>query len=170
MPTTHQSDILILGSGIAGLFFALHAAELGQVTIITKKERAASNTNYAQGGIAAVIEADDSFQEHIRDTLVAGAGLCNEEAVTILVTEGPDRIRDLIKIGARFTMNAGGRLDLGREGGHSRHRIVHAADLTGREIERALLDAVAANPNIRLMEHYSAVELITEHCAMPSTT
>jgi len=163
MPTIYSSDFLVLGSGIAGLSFALNASRLGSVIILTKKERAESNTNYAQGGIAAVIESEDSFQEHIHDTLVAGAGLCDEEAVRILVSEGPERIRELIELGTHFTRNADGTLDLGREGGHSRNRIVHAADLTGREVERALLDAVAARPNIRLLEHFSAVELITEH-------
>lgn len=160
---THESDFLILGSGIAGLTFALEASRLGSVTILTKKERAESNTNYAQGGIAAVIEPEDSFEDHIRDTLVAGAGLCDEDAVRVLVTEGPDRIRELIAIGTEFTRSDHGELDLGREGGHSRNRIVHAADLTGREVERALLQAVAERENIRLIEHYTAIELITEH-------
>ncbi len=159
----YESDFLVLGSGIAGLSFALKAARLGSVTILTKKDRAESNTNYAQGGIAAVVEPDDSVENHLRDTLVAGAELCNEEAVSVLVREGPERVRELMEIGARFTRTADGSLDLGREGGHSHNRIVHAADLTGREIERALLDAVAANPNITMHEHFSAVELITEH-------
>ncbi len=157
------SDVLVLGSGIAGLTFALKAAELGSVTIITKKERAESNTNYAQGGIAAVIEPSDSYDEHIRDTLVAGAGLCDAEAVRALVMEGPERIQELVDLGARFTRRSDGSLDLGREGGHSRNRIVHAADLTGREIERALLQAVADHPNIELIEYLSAIELVTEH-------
>lgn len=163
MPATHTSDFLVLGSGIAGLSFALKAAELGSVTIITKKERAESNTNYAQGGIAAVMRDDDSVENHIRDTLVAGAGLCREEAVRVLTTEGPVRVQELMDLGAEFTRRASGELDLGREGGHSHHRIVHAADLTGREVERALLDAVAANGNITLLEHFAAIELVTEH-------
>ncbi len=157
------SDVLVLGSGIAGLTFALKAAELGSVTILTKKERAESNTNYAQGGIAAVVEPDDNYENHIRDTLVAGAGLCDEEAVRALVTEGPERVRELMELGARFTLRPDGSLDLGREGGHSHNRIIHAADLTGREIERALLQAVADHPNIQLIEYLSAIELITEH-------
>ncbi len=163
MATTQHSDFLILGSGIAGLSFALKAAELGSVTILTKKERAESNTNYAQGGIAAVVEPTDSFEAHVHDTLIAGAGLCDEDAVRVLVEEGPDRIRELIELGTEFTRNSSGTLDLGREGGHGHHRIVHAADLTGREVERALLQAVAAHPNITMIEHYSAVELLTEH-------
>lgn len=158
-----RTDFLVLGTGIAGLTFALRAARLGSVTIITKKERAESNTNYAQGGIAAVMGEDDSFERHVDDTLVAGAGLCNREAVEAIVREGPDRIRELVDLGTAFTLNIEGELDLGREGGHSRHRIVHAADLTGREVERALLAAVAANDNIQVIEHVAAVELITEH-------
>ncbi|MEP7218398.1 MAG: L-aspartate oxidase [Bacteroidota bacterium] len=163
MSPTHESDFLILGSGIAGLTFALKASLLGSVTIITKKERAESNTNYAQGGIAAVVEPTDTFEAHIADTLIAGAGLCNEAAVRTLVLEGPDRIRELIELGADFTRSAEGKLDLGREGGHGHNRIVHAADLTGREVERALLQGVADRGNITLLEHYSAIELITEH-------
>jgi len=157
------TDILVLGSGIAGLTFALRVARLGNVTVITKKERADSNTNWAQGGIAAVTEAEDSIESHIEDTLVAGAGLCNREAVRVLVTEGPERVRELMELGANFTRRSNGELDLGREGGHSRNRILHAADLTGREVERALLAAVAAHPNITLIEHLAAIELITEH-------
>lgn len=157
------SDFLVLGSGIAGLTFALRAAQLGTVVVVTKKERAESSTNYAQGGIAAVMGPDDSFDRHIEDTLIAGAGLCNRDAVEAVVREGPERIRELIELGAAFTRNGSGDLDLGREGGHSRNRIIHAADLTGREVERALLAAVAANDNIRVIEHVAAVELITEH-------
>ncbi len=160
---THESDFLVLGSGIAGLTFALKASRLGSVTIITKKERADSNTNYAQGGIAAVVEEGDSVENHLQDTLIAGAGLCDENAVRVLVNEGPERVRELMALGAQFTRRADGSLDLGREGGHSHHRIVHAADLTGREIERALLAAVASSPNIRLLEYFCAIELITEH-------
>jgi len=163
MSSVRESDFLILGSGIAGLTFALKAARLGTVTIITKKERADSNTNYAQGGIAAVIEPEDTFEGHIQDTLIAGAGLCDPEAVRVLVTEGPDRIRELIELGAAFTRDQQGELDLGREGGHGHNRIVHAADLTGREVERALLQAVAREERITMIEHFSAIELITEH-------
>lgn len=160
---TDATDFLVLGSGIAGLTFALKAADLGSVTVITKKERAESNTNYAQGGIAAVMDANDTLEGHVSDTLIAGAGLCDQEAVRILVAEGPQRVRELMGLGAEFTRSPSGALDLGREGGHSRHRIVHAADLTGREVERALLHAVASHHNIRLIEHVAAVELITEH-------
>ena len=134
-------DFLVIGSGVAGLWYALGVAEYGSVAIITKKERAESNTNYAQGGIAGVMDAHDSYQSHIDDTLVAGAGLCDREVVEIVVTEGPERIRELIELGASFTRRDG-HLHLGREGGHSAHRIVHAADATGREVERALLASI----------------------------
>ncbi|MBC8042474.1 MAG: L-aspartate oxidase [Rhizobacter sp.] len=157
-----KTDFLIIGSGIAGLSFALKAAEKGSVVIITKKERSDSNTNWAQGGIAAVVDPNDTFGSHIADTLDAGAGLCNLAAVEVLVHEGPDRVRELIALGANFTTDHG-ELALGREGGHSVNRIVHAADLTGHEVERALLAKVAANPGITLLEHHLSVELITEH-------
>jgi L-aspartate oxidase len=157
-----QTDFLVIGSGIAGLSFALEVAEFGTVAIVTKKEKAESNTNYAQGGIASVIALDDTFESHVADTLNAGAGLCHRDAVEVLVREGPDRIKDLIELGTRFTMK-GNQLDLGREGGHSKNRIVHAKDLTGREVERALLEQVSQHPNISLYEHHVAIDLITEH-------
>jgi L-aspartate oxidase len=157
---SRQTDILVIGSGIAGLTFALKAAEHGDVCVVTKKERAVSSTNYAQGGIAAVMAGDDSPELHVRDTLVAGAGLCHLRAVEDLVAEGPARVRDLIDWGVRFSRNAAG-LSLGREGGHSRRRIVHAADLTGREIESALLQAISEHPRIALVEDLHAVDLLT---------
>jgi L-aspartate oxidase len=157
-----QSEFLVIGSGIAGLSFALRAAETGSVAIVTKKAKAESTTNYAQGGIASVIAPDDSFEAHIRDTLIAGAGLCHKDAVEVLVKEGPARIDELIQIGVEFTMR-NGRLDLGREGGHSMNRIVHARDLTGKEIERALLVNVMEHPNIRMFENHIAIDLVTEH-------
>lgn len=159
---THRFDFLVIGSGIAGLTYALKVAHEGRVAIITKKEKAESNTNYAQGGVAAVMSKVDSFDLHLKDTLSAGVGLCHRDSVEIMVREGPDRLRDLIALGARFTMHDGA-LDLGREGGHTVNRIVHASDLTGREIERALLNAVGSNPNITMFENHVAVELITEH-------
>lgn len=160
---THRFDFLVLGSGIAGLFYALKVARLGSVGVITKKERAESNTNYAQGGIAAVMSRLDSFELHIQDTLATGAGLCHRDAVEILVREGPDRLRELANLGVEFTRKETGELDLGREGGHSVNRIVHAKDLTGREIERALVAQVAAHPNIHVFENHVAIELVTEH-------
>ena len=151
-----QFDYLVLGSGLAGLSFALKVAPHGRVAIITKKDRAESNTNYAQGGIAAVTSKEDSFELHVRDTLEAGAGLCKEAAVRAIIEGGPARIAELIELGMHFTereipLSHGAReLDLGREGGHSKRRILHAKDITGREIERALLAAVAEQPNISI--------------------
>ena len=162
-----QFDYLVLGSGIAGLSFALKVAPRGRVAIVTKKDRAESNTNYAQGGIAAVTSKEDSFELHVRDTLAAGAGLCKENIVRTIVEEGPARIAELIELGMRFSerdapSEDGGReLDLGREGGHSKRRILHAKDVTGREIERALLAAAAQQPNIQIFENHLAIDLIT---------
>ena len=156
-------DFLVIGSGVAGLSFALRAAEHGSVCVVTKKESAESNTNYAQGGIAAVMAPGDDVEDHVRDTLVAGAGLCHEDVVRMVVTEGPERIRDLIDLGAQFDRDPEGALHLGREGGHSANRIVHAEDMTGREIERALLTAVRRSPAITVLEYHYAVNLLTEH-------
>ena len=158
------ADVLVIGSGIAGLTFALKAAAHASVHVVTKKERAVSSTNYAQGGIAAVMAPDDSLDLHVRDTLMAGAGLCHLAAVEALVREGPARVRDLIDWGVRFSASAGD-LSLGREGGHSRRRIVHAGDLTGREIEGALIDAVARHPRITLSEDLHAIDLLCIHDA-----
>ncbi len=160
-------DFLVLGSGIAGLCFALKVAPTGRVAIITKKDRAESNTNYAQGGIAAVTSKEDSFELHVRDTLEAGAGLCKEPVVRAIIEEGPARIAELIELGMHFSereipRSRGAReLDLGKEGGHSKRRILHAQDVTGREIERALLAAVAAQANIEIFENHFAIDLIT---------
>ncbi len=153
-------DYLVLGSGSAGLSFALRVSERGRVALVTKKERTDSNTNWAQGGIAGVMGADDDPELHVQDTLIAGAGLCHEDAVRVLVAEGPDRIRELIAFGADFNRDPDGELALGREGGHSRRRIVHTADLTGKEIERTLVEAVRKHPNITVLEHHYAVDLI----------
>jgi len=156
-------DFVIIGSGIAGLSFALKAAAHGRVAIVTKRNRSESNTNYAQGGIACVTSSEDSFELHIRDTLEAGAGLCDEGIVRRIVTDGPARIQELIEIGVHFDERADGshQPELAREGGHSRRRILHARDMTGREIERALLAAVAAHPEIDVLENHIAVDLIT---------
>ena len=160
-------DFLVLGSGIAGLSFALKVAGRGRVAILTKKDRAESNTNYAQGGIAAVTSKEDSFEMHVRDTLAAGAGLCREDVVRTIVEEGPARIAELIELGMKFSeresvRGAGGHeLDLGKEGGHSKRRILHAKDVTGREIEQALLAAIARQPNIAIFENHFAIDLIT---------
>ncbi len=159
---THRHDYLVLGSGAAGLTYALRVADTGTVAIVTKKESVESNTNYAQGGVAAVMDTADSFASHVADTLDAGAGLCDERVVRMVVEEGPARVRELIALGAQFS-SEGGDLHLGREGGHSANRIVHATDATGREIERALLSAVQSHPNIEVFEYHFALELITEH-------
>jgi len=162
-----QFDYLVLGSGIAGLSFALKVAPHGRVAIVTKKDRAESNTNYAQGGIAAVTSKEDSFELHVRDTLAAGAGLCKQNVVRTIVEEGPARIAELIELGMKFSErdapgeDGGRELDLGREGGHSKRRILHAKDVTGREIERALLAAAAEQPNIQIFENHVAIDVIT---------
>ncbi len=157
-----KTDILVIGSGIAGLSFALKASSYANVIIITKKEKAESNTNYAQGGVASVMSNNDDFELHIQDTLTCGAGLSHRNAVEEIVTEGPKLIKELIKLGVEFSKH-NGNLDLGKEGGHSRSRIVHSKDLTGKEIEHALLHNISKKRNITLFEHHSAVELITEH-------
>ena len=162
-----QFDYLILGSGIAGLTFALKVAPHGRVAIVTKKDRAESNTNYAQGGIASVTSKEDSFESHVSDTLTAGAGLCKENVVRVIVEEGPARIAELIVLGMKFSESnapsedGGKQLDLGREGGHSERRILHAKDVTGREIEKALLNAISKQPNIEIFENHIAIDLIT---------
>jgi L-aspartate oxidase len=158
-------DFVVIGSGIAGLSFALKAAPHGRVAIVTKRARAESNTSWAQGGIASVTSSEDSFELHVRDTLDAGAGLCDEKVVRSIVSDGPARIRELIDLGVAFDERelpgGGHELDLGREGGHSKRRILHARDVTGREIERALLAAVAAQKNIDVFENHIAVDLLT---------
>jgi L-aspartate oxidase len=155
-----EFDFVVLGSGIAGLTFALDVAAAGTVALITKKNRSDSNTNWAQGGIAGVMAPDDNFGLHIDDTLVAGAGLCKREAVEVLVQEGPARIQELIDFGTNFTReDNGSELALTQEGGHSRRRILFAADLTGKEIERALLSQIHAHPSITVFEHHLAIDL-----------
>ncbi len=160
-------DFLVLGSGIAGLFYALRVAEVGSVGIVTKKRGADSATNWAQGGIAAVTSPEDSFEGHERDTLDAGAGLCREDVVRFVVERGPALIEQLLKYGIEFDRRAAknadeaGEFDLGREGGHSKRRVLHRADTTGSEIESGLLRHVAAHPNISLLEDHCAVDLLT---------
>jgi L-aspartate oxidase len=162
MISSIKTDVLIIGSGIAGLFAALRISQFAEAVIVTKKGSTESNTNYAQGGIASVISNDDSFDKHIKDTLIAGAGLCNEQIVRLMVEEGPARIKDLIDIGTHFSMKDSS-LDLALEGGHSIARIVHAKDLTGKEIESALVNKVISSNNILVMENTLAIELLTEH-------
>lgn len=154
-------DFLIVGSGIAGLSFAIRAAELGSVVIITKKKEVDCATNLAQGGIAAVLSEEDSFELHIEDTLRSGDGLCDPDIVKIVVQEGPARIKELIDIGVGFVKDEENRsLNLGKEGGHSRRRVAHAYDLTGRELERALLGKAKSHPNIEIQENRKCIDLI----------
>jgi L-aspartate oxidase len=156
-----KTDFLVIGSGIAGLSFALKAAKKGKVLVLTKVNADETNTKYAQGGIAAVFDPEtDSFEKHINDTLIAGDGLCDRE---IVVKEGPDRIRGLIEYGANFDKQDDGDYDLTREGGHSAKRILHYKDITGWEVERTLLEEVSRNPNIEILTHYYAIDLITQH-------
>ena len=157
-----HSDFLIVGSGVAGLKTALKAAEHGSVRLVTKKEDFESNTNYAQGGIASVLDQNDTFDSHISDTHLAGAGLCHPDSVNLIVTQGPEAIKELIEFGVEFTRTQDGSLELGREGGHSTRRIVHAQDLTGREVEKALLKKVRSHPGIQVEEFFLAVDLILD--------
>jgi L-aspartate oxidase len=163
-----HTDFLVLGTGIAGLSFAIKAAELGSVAMVTKKDKTDSNTNLAQGGIAVVQDRTDRFQYHIDDTLTCGAGLSNEEVVRFVVTEGPERLRELVQWGVEFTRSEGEpeRFDLGREGGHSMRRVVHAKDLTGREIERALHEKAGKKDNIQIFENHIAIDLIMKSAAL----
>jgi len=157
-----ETDFLIIGSGIAGLFYALRAAPHGRVLLVTKKNLAEANTNYAQGGIAAVTSSLDSIESHMEDTFKSGAGLCRPEVVRSIISEGPARIQDLLEIGVRFSKKNSREFDLGREGGHSQRRVLHAKDQTGAEIERALLEAVRSHPNVTILEHHFAIDLITD--------
>lgn len=157
-------DFVVIGSGIAGLTFALKAAEHGSVAVITKRKGADSNTAWAQGGVACVTSDEDSFELHVRDTMDAGAGLCDEKVVRAIVTEGPARIRELVELGLHFDERevAGHReFDLGREGGHSKRRVLHVQDVTGQEIEKTLLQQLGRRPHVQLLENHMAVDLIT---------
>ena len=160
-----KTDFLILGSGIAGLSFALKVCKYGSVSIVTKKEKLESGTNYAQGGIASVLGDDDSFDLHIADTLTVGDGLSRPKVVESVIKDGPARINELVELGVKFSKgkNKNGPLyDLGREGGHSRRRILHAEDLTGREVEMILAKQVESKKNVRIYENFFAINLITE--------
>ena len=158
-----STDYVVVGSGLAGLYFAIRAARSGaRVAVVTKQEAADSNTNWAQGGIAAVLGAADSPAAHVRDTLESGAGLCDPEVVETVVREGPGRVEDLVALGVRFSRGGDGRLSLGREGGHSTHRVAHADDWTGRELVRALLEAAAAEERIAAFDGHLALDLIVD--------
>jgi L-aspartate oxidase len=156
-----ETDYLVIGSGIAGLNFALLAAEHGRVVVITKKQPDDTNTNWAQGGVAAVLSPADSFDQHIQDTLVAGDGLCDRDVVEMCVADGPAQVQRLLEIGVRLARAPGGELDLGREGAHTHNRVVHWQDVTGREIQRALLEAVRRSPNIAVLDDHIAVDLLS---------
>ena len=159
-----EYDYLVVGSGIAGLTGAMHLAKHGKVLLVTKKDKVESNTNYAQGGIACVIKEDDSFEQHIADTLNAGAGLCDEAVVRRIVSDAPARIAELSAMGIHFTERApseGSGFDLGKEGGHTKRRILHAGDFTGRHIEEVLLQKAHETPNLTLLEHTMVIDLVT---------
>lgn len=158
----HTVDFLVIGSGIAGLSFALKVAPYGKVCILTKADASEGSTKYAQGGIAAVMYDSDSFSKHIEDTLVAGDGICDKEVVEMVISGAPERIRELVNYGVNFDKD-GSKFDLHREGGHSEFRILHHKDNTGEEVERGLLEAVRNHPNIELKENQFAVDLITQH-------
>ena len=155
-------DVIVVGSGIAGLSFALKVSEAGyHVAIITKKNSAESNTNYAQGGIAAVTSQTDDVEMHVADTLDAGDGLCDEEAVREILKDGSASIDELIKRGVDFSQLDDGRVSLGKEGGHSKRRILHVRDITGKAIEQSLVNSIEISEKIDTLEHYFAIELIT---------
>ena len=159
---THRTDVVVAGSGVAGLSAALHARAAGHaVTVVTKVNIGEGSTRWAQGGIAAALDPADSAADHLADTLAAGVGLCDPAAVEVLVEEGPDRVRELMAVGARFDTDPDGRLALTREGGHHRNRIVHAGgDATGAEVQRALEEAVRADPGIAVVEHALVLDLL----------
>lgn len=156
-------DFLVIGSGLAGLSFALKVADKGKVAILTKTNLQETNTSYAQGGIAAVTYKPDNYEKHIEDTLIAGDGLCNEEVVRTVVNEAPRQIEELIQWGTKFDREDSGRFNLAKEGGHSEHRILHHKDDTGKEIQRALSEEVKTHKNIDIYEYYFAIDLITQH-------
>ena len=156
-------DFLVIGSGIAGLSYALKVAQYGKVYLVTKAEAKESNTLYAQGGIATVMYTPDSYEKHINDTLICGQGLCDENIVRMTIEESTNRINELIEWGIEFDKTKTGKFDLGREGGHSEHRVLHTKDNTGFEIEKALLNKVKEHKNIEILENHFSVDIITEH-------
>src|ERR1700729_1968935 len=167
-PNSTGTDFLVIGGGIAGMIFAIKASAIGSVTVLTKAASDEANTAYAQGGIASVWSVDDSFESHVEDTLRAGAGLCDRAAVESIVRDGPEAVRELIALGTNFTrVDEGGEdeYDLGREGGHSHRRVLHAQDLTGREIMRALGEVAKARGNIHVLVNHVALSLLIDGAA-----
>jgi len=158
-----ETDFLVIGSGIAGLSFALKVAQHGKVTLISKASLEETNTKYAQGGIAAVTYEPDNFKKHVEDTLIAGDGLCNREIVEMVVSEAPEQIKQLMEWGVTFDQNEKGKYDLGREGGHSEYRVLHHKDNTGEEIQLSLVNRVKSHKNIKILENHFAVDIITQH-------
>jgi len=158
-----KTDFLVIGAGIAGLSYALKVAEHGKVILISKADLKEANTKYAQGGIAAVTYQPDNYDKHIKDTLIAGDGLCNKKVVEMVVREAPAQIKQLIDWGVKFDQNEQGKYDLGREGGHSEYRVLHHKDNTGEEIQNSLVRQVKAHPNIKILEYHFAVDIITQH-------
>ena len=159
-----EYDFVVIGSGIAGLSFALKVAMHGSVAVMTKRKGSDTNTAWAQGGIACVTSDEDSFELHVRDTLEAGAGLCDEGVVRTIVTEGPERIRELTELGLQFDereISGHRELDLGKEGGHSKRRVLHVRDVTGKQIENTLLRELGRQSHVQLLENHMAVDLIT---------
>jgi len=156
-------DFLVIGSGLAGLSYALKVAEFGSVCIVTKTDLEESNTRYAQGGIAAVTYKSDSYEKHINDTLIAGGNICDRDVVEMVVSNAPARIKELIELGTNFDKKNNGEYDLAKEGGHSESRILHYKDITGQEISRSLIEQVKKHPNISIKEYFFAVDLITQH-------
>lgn len=160
---TRKFDFLVIGSGIAGISFALKAAQYGKVALLCKTTLSESNTSFAQGGIASVTYEPDSFEKHIEDTLIAGDGHCDPEAVKKVIHEAPSQIKELVHWGVDFDKDEKGLFDLHREGGHSEHRILHHKDNTGYEIQESLIRQVKAHPEIEVYEHYFAIEILTQH-------
>jgi len=156
-------DFLVIGSGIAGLSYALKVAEHGKVCLLSKTKIMESNTLYAQGGIAAVMKKPDSVDKHVRDTIDCGSGLCDTKIVKLVANEGPEKVEELISLGAQFDQDADGEYNLSKEGGHTEHRILHHKDHTGNEIQRVLTERVMQHPNIEVLEYYFAIDIITQH-------
>ena len=156
-------DFLIIGSGIAGLTYALKVADFGKVLIVTKSKIEETSTKYAQGGIAAVMYTPDTYEKHIKDTLKAGDELNDEKIVRLTITESTERIKELIEWGTNFDKEKSGKYDLAKEGGHSEYRVLHHKDSTGHEIQRALINQAKKHKNIEILENYFTVDIMTQH-------